>query len=307
MVGPRANTYLNRSTLSSTLKRPTMAIAAILVLLAAPIVSLMPAREAGAETFFGCNVVAGSPAIEDGEVVGKAEVECQTAWHDREITTEVWQRATDGNWERIEDSVTTWDGSDRVLPLHHPDTTGIWCAELSHDTRDFQTRIFIEDGSSHGQVAVGHYVRLSRDCLAASGVEIPSGGGLERANGSNPARDTLVTCPAKAYAPEKHGKDEVWAKTTFACADLMHTQVRYLRVSLVENAPGPIEKFVRNRAFADTSGLERTFTLITHCNVRSNQTTTYFNQSGEVLEQEGRFPIRDSFNSRDADVRARCK
>lgn len=297
MIGPRASTFRSHSWRPLPVKRPMATLVAVLVLLAAPIITLMPAAETQAASYFGCDVQAIPPTIENEEVVANAAVECQVSWPDREIRTELWQLASGGGWAPIEDSITTWEGSDRVLPLHYPDSTGINCAIPDDSTRDFQSRIFIDDGAGHVAVVVSDRMRLNRDCLAAAGVEAPTNRvGAEGSGG--------VTCGIFPSRPVNRG-GQIRASAFFDCDSAGIYEVRYFRVRLVREQSG-LDRVLRNRAFADTSGLARGFTLIAACNDRSGS-GRYYTWAREVAEDARGDQVSGSAQSTSVNLDARCR
>ncbi|MGH2614356.1 MAG: hypothetical protein ACRDJC_03895 [Thermomicrobiales bacterium] len=256
-------------------------------------------KDAGAKPAFDCEITARNPVLENGEVVGKADVECD-AQEGREITTAVRQKDSNGLWVTIEDSVTSWEGSDRQLPLYHPDSTGIDCQELSdHNTREFKFLITVSNAAGDTIIDLSDDVRLSRDCLAESGIDDHADGVHAAASGGGVSGGIIPEEPFKRGS-------EVWAKTFFDCSSAGPGDVRYFRVRLVKVQTG-LDRVVRNRAFTDTSGLARGFNLIAACRFRSVQNETYYNSSREVYEERDGTQFSGTAVSDRARLKVRCR
>jgi hypothetical protein len=220
----------------------------------------------------------------------------------------VWQRDESGKWRPIEASITPWVESNRALPFHHPDSTGIACQESdSRSGQLFRTRVIVASDSGRVAESISSEVNLDRDCLERSGVRSQEGFDNDRVGAIEAAADGMPTCPVKVSKPDyRKQKDSIRAKTRFDCVEVGPFDVRYLRVRLVEDTPGPIDKVIVNRAFADESGLARSFNLIAECRVASDKKTTYYNSSREVYEWD-RGQNEGTVDSVSVDLKARCK
>lgn len=242
----------------------------------------------------------------DGEVVGRATVECPEQRDGRQITTEVWQ-LDNNTWRRIDASATEWDESWRVLPRHRPDTTGIDCQTLDGPQgRQYQTRVVVANAAGATAVATSDVANLLVDCLAQSGdYKIFTTQADATAAGVSGGR--LVTCRVTFGTPTRTPQDRVQTYGDFNCErDAGYT--RYLRVLLVERTtPFGWGKIHRNRGFVETTGNARSFRLYAACRVNSNQRTTYYTIAREVREDNytGR-QDKQTLDSFTTDVNGRC-
>lgn len=127
-----------------------------------PLASAATARE------FGCDIEAQKPGVRHGEVIGHAAIACDWGMAGRTVRVEVWQKAGDGSWRPLSESVTDWLGMDRSNIEFPIESAGFWCTKSGGNDRTYQTRVFIGNGSEPEAMVVSTSQKLGRDCLKAS-------------------------------------------------------------------------------------------------------------------------------------------
>jgi hypothetical protein len=235
------------------------------------------------ESAFGCEVESQKPEVQDGEMVGRATIQCAEALTGRTVRVEVWQKDGDDNWQPLSDSVSDWLGMEEAGVSQRIDGGGFWCQKLDGDrTRKYQTRVFVGDGAGHESQIASNPQDLGRNCLAESAAIDPdlpeppddSDSGVSPATKPSVERE-MVNCSATIYNAVANG-NSVDPRVDFKCIPLSNSrETRTILVSNQQNVNGPWRN-VRFLLWTQKGPTDLTrFTLIPYCNRVSTQTSKF--------------------------------